>query len=430
MIEHYSPQFWRATLALCLGSFMIFANVYVVQPLLPMLAEQYQLGTLEVGLSCTVTTLTLGLSLLIFGPLSDVLGRNLLMLITMCGVVFCTFSLSMVETFTQLLCLRALQGFFLAGLPAIAIAYMGDEFSKKALISAVGIYISANSLGGIGGRLIGGFFGDWLGWQEAFLCMSLISFVCLSVFVWLLPASENFNAQPFKFKQMFKDALDHLSNPLLLIAYLIGGFNFFIFLNQYSYATFMLAAEPYGLPASLLGMLFLTYLSGTFGSYISSRLISILPQPLVIAAGVSCLMFGSLFTLQGSIPAIVGGFLVNAFGFFLAHSSASSWVNRTATHSKATASSIYLVFYYLGASSGGLYLDPFWQWQAWGGVIMGSLLVFFMTFSLAVFLHIKSSPTGSSFLCRLTSVSVKKFRSKDGISTPLSRRGTGRTTIG
>lgn len=392
MIEAHSSQFWRATLALCLGSFMIFSNVYVIQPLLPMLADQYQLNTLEVGLSCTVTTLTLGLSLLIFGPLSDVLGRNLLMVITMCGVVFITFALSQVETFSQLLLLRALQGFFLAGLPAMAIAYMGDEFSKPALVAAVGIYISANSLGGIGGRVIGGFVGDWLGWQETFLCMSLIGFICLSVFVWLLPASENFNAKPFHPGQMLRDMFDHLKNPLLLIAYLIGGLNFFIFLNQYSYATFKLAAEPYNLPASLLGMLFLTYLGGTFGSFISGRLSSLIPQPLVIASGISCLILGSLLTLQGSVVTIVLGFLINAFGFFLAHSCASSWVSRNAEHSKATASSIYLVFYYLGASTGGLYLDPFWQWQGWSGVVFGSLLVLVLTFSLALILYIKTRP--------------------------------------
>lgn len=392
MIESHSPQFWRATLALCLGSFMIFANVYVIQPLLPMLSEQYQLGTLEVGLSCTITTLTLGLSLLVFGPLSDVLGRNLLMVITMCGVVFTTFALSQVETFNQLLLLRGLQGFFLAGLPAMAIAYMGDEFSKPALVAAVGVYIGANSLGGIGGRLIGGFVGEWLGWQETFLCMSLLGFICLVIFVWLLPTSENFNAKPFKLNQMLGDMLDHLKNPVLLMAYLIGGFNFFIFLNQYSYATFMLAAEPYNLPASFLGMLFLTYLGGTFGSFISGRLSRYLSQPVVIVGGILCLMMGTVLTLQGTVLAIVSGFLINAFGFFTAHSSASSWVSRNALHSKATASSIYLVFYYLGASTGGLYLDPFWLWQAWDGVVMGSLLVLLMTFSLALVLQFKARP--------------------------------------
>ena len=47
------------------------------------------------------------------------------------------------------------------------------------------------------------------------------------------------------------------------------------------------------------------------------------------------------------------GFFISAFGFFLTHSLATGWVNQHATHAKASASALYLVFYYLGASTGG-----------------------------------------------------------------------------
>lgn len=390
MINTGTPQYWRAIAALCVGAFLVFANVYLTQPLLPMLADEFQLGSLAAGMSFTITTLTLGLSLLIFGPLSDAMGRNLLMSVTLAGVVFCTFSLALVETYNQLLFLRALQGFFLAGLPAMAIAYMGDEFSKPALISAVGVYISANTLGGIGGRLIGGFFGEWFGWQEAFLCLSLISFICLVLFVLLLPASEHFSPRPLKPTYMFAAIQRHLKTPTLLLAYLIGGLNFFIFLNQYSYATFLLASPAYGLPASVLGMLFLTYLSGTLGSAFSGKFIRHIPQPLVMAMGILLVMSGSLITLFETVQMIVVGFLINAFGFFLAHSAASSWVSHSALHSKATASSVYLVFYYLGASVGGFYLEPFWQWRLWQGVVEGSFIILSLTFVCSLVLYRKS----------------------------------------
>ena len=387
MIENDTVQFWRATLALCLGSFMVFANVYVTQPLLPMLTEEFQITSLQATWSFTVTTLTLGISLLLFGPLSDAIGRNTLMISSLTGVFLCTLALSQVESFEWLITLRAVQGIFLAGLPAIAIAFMGDEFSKKAVAVAVGLYISGNTLGGISGRLIGGFVGDWLGWQEAFLVMSLISLTCLCAFAWLLPAPKQFTAQPFSPRKVIANILSHLRNPLLLLAFLIGGFNFFIFLNQYSYATFLLSSSPYFLPASLLGLLFLTYLSGTVGSAISGRFNALYPQPIVMAVGIAILMLGSLLTLIPSVWGIVMGFFINAFGFFVTHSSASSWVGKNALHSRATASSIYLVFYYFGASSGGIYLDPFWTMFGWHGVIFASLLILLITFSLSIALH-------------------------------------------
>lgn len=376
-------QFWRTTLALCIGSFMIFANVYVTQPLLPMLTQDLAITPLQAGWSFTITTLMLGLSLLVYGPLSDTFGRKWLMVLSMSGAVLVTLLLSYTKDYETLLWLRAIQGFCLGGLPAIAIAYMGDELSKRALAIAVGLYISGNTLGGIGGRLIGGFFGDLIGWSDVFLVMTLVSFLCLLTFGLLLPASRHFEAQPAHPRRMALDLWGHLCNPRLLVAYLIGGFNFFIFINQYSYITFVLADAPYNLPASLLGMLFLTYLSGTLGSALSGHISRYLPQPVVMMGGIVVLMGGTLLTLMPDIRAIICGFLLNSLGFFMAHSAVSGWVSHTAIRARASASSLYLVFYYLGASSGGFYLDPFWHWQGWTGVVIGSLVVLSLTLSAA-----------------------------------------------
>ncbi|WP_430459556.1 MFS transporter [Thalassolituus sp. LLYu03] len=384
MIETRTAAFWRATLALALGSFTIFANLYVTQPLLPMLAHDFGVSPLEASWTFTVSTLTLGLSLLFYGPLSDAIGRRPIMLFTIAGATVVTIALSQTESFTTLLALRALQGLLLGGLPAVAIAYMGDEFTRKALFGAVGFYISANSLGGIGGRLIGGFMGDLAGWQSAFVLMSGLSVILCLVFAWMLPKSQHFVARPLHPKHMLRDLGSHLKNPALLLAFLIGGFNFFIFVNQYSYVTFLLADAPYNLPASLLGMLFLTYLSGTFGSAISGKAAQKLSQPVCMVMGISILMLGSLVTLLPGLGFIIGGLFINSFGFFFAHSSASSWVSHTAQQARASASSLYLVFYYLGASSGGFYLHLFWDWQGWSGVVGGSLLVLSATLMMAL----------------------------------------------
>lgn len=387
MIESGNPLFWRATFALCLGSFMIFANVYITQPLLPMLAQAFEVSPLAAGWTFTVTTLTLGLSLLLWGPLSDVIGRRWIMLLTMAGATLLTLLLSQTTDYISLLILRALQGFLLGGLPAVAIAWMGDEFSRKAMLLAVGLYIGGNSLGGISGRLIGGFVGDWLGWSEAFLVMTVLSLICLVVFTLLLPPSRHFQPRPLRPGQMLADLAMHVRNPLLLLAYLVGGFNFFIFVNQYSYITFVLADAPYNLPASLLGMLFLTYLGGTVGSSLSGKAGQRWSQPACMAAGILILMAGSVLTLFDSLGMIILGFLINSFGFFFAHSSASSWVSQNADRARASASSLYLLFYYSGASAGGFYLQPFWEWQAWPGVVVGSWLVLLVTLGLSLWLR-------------------------------------------
>ncbi|MBJ7555681.1 MFS transporter [Marinomonas spartinae] len=375
MVETGSRTFWRGTIALVIGSFMVFANVYVTQPLLPMIANEFHVSALQASASFTITTLTLGISLLFYGPISDAFGRKGLMVMTLLGVTCTTYALSVVHSFETLLLLRGLQGFFLAGLPAIAVAYLGDEYRPEALMVAVGLYIGGNTLGGIGGRLIGGFVGEWMGRSAAFAAMAGISLVFLIAFIVLLPASKQFESKPLKWSTIVSNMLGHLSNRRLVTAYVIGGLSFFVFINQYSYITFRLESKPYQLSSQYIGLLFLTYLAGTVGSAVSGRLAQRLAQPYIMVIGTLIFMLGSVITLSARLEIILCGLAINCFGFFLCHSTASSFVSRNAKYAKASASSLYLVGYYLGGSMGGYYLDPFWRTDQWQGVIIGSLIV-------------------------------------------------------
>ncbi len=386
MINYKSPAFYQSSFALCFAAVVVFANLHLLQPLLPVLSREFALTPLQSSWAYAVGTLTLGLSLLVYAALSDAWGRKKLLLLTLIGMTLSTLALTQVETFTALVCWRALQGLFLGGLPAVAIAYMGEEYSKPALVAAVGFYISANSLGGISGRLMAGALADIGHWQWVFWPVALMGALSC-YFIWrYLPASKSFSAKTFSLRQAFADNLLHLRQPLLLLSYLIGGLNFFIFLNQYTYIAFVLSDAPHNLSSFWIGLLFVTYFTGTIGSALSGKVAQRIPVPLGMALGVIILMLGTLVTLHSSLLMIVLGFFINAFGFFLTHSLASSWVSQNALRAKASASALYLVFYYVGASSGGVYLQPFWHWLNWQGVVLGALLMYGLTLLLCLWL--------------------------------------------
>ncbi len=366
---------------------MVFSNLYITQPLLPMLQQAFAISPLQANATLSVSTLTLGICLLFFGSLSDAIGRRTIILWTLALLSLTTVLASLAADFHQLLFLRALQGIFIAGLPAAAMAYMGDEFEPAALMYAVGLYIGANSLGGIAGRLVSGWAASNWGWQSSFLILGVFDFVCLVLVFRLLPPSRRFESSPWRPGNMLADVTRHLGNPSILVACLISGLNFFIFVNQYSFITFVLAAEPYNLGADWLGLLFLTYLTGTLAAGFSGRLVAGRSQPLTMAFGILLIALGSLLTLVPHLGAIVSGFFINALGFFLAHSQASGWVTRHAKTARASAASLYLTFYYAGATLGGFYLALFWRWWSWNGVVAGSLLVLAISFAMAVWLR-------------------------------------------
>ncbi|MBP5979011.1 MAG: MFS transporter [Halomonas sp.] len=384
MIADKTPAWWRATMALCLGSFLVFINLYVPQPLLPELKTAYEVSTLGVSLLMSVATLSLAFALLVFGPLSDAIGREGIMRITLLLAGGCSLLLAFAPNFESLLALRLIQGFVLGGLPAVAIAWMGDAFEKPALLSAVGLYIGANTLGGISGRIVGGAAAEVGGSSAAFIAVGAMTLVGCAIFWRLLPNSRAFTPKRFQLRRALTDIAGHLRTPVLLAAYCLGGINFLIFINQYSYITFRLAVEPYQLAASGLGLIFLTYLGGTFASTISGRLAQRYSPASCMMAGVVILMLGTAVTLNDSLVLIILGLTINAFGFFLAHSLASSWVGRYAQGARGSASALYLVFYYVGASLGGFWLEPFWQGAGWTGIAWGSWILLSVTLMITL----------------------------------------------
>lgn len=74
--------------------------------------------------------------------------------------------------------------------------------------------------------------------------------------------------------------------------------------------------------------------------------------------------------------------------FFAAHSIASGWVSKRATHDKAQASSLYLFFYYFGSSVGGTVGGIFWMHFGWIGVV--AMITVFLVIACGLTFVLKS----------------------------------------
>lgn len=372
MIYIKSPQYYKTVAALALGSFAIFANLYCVQPLLPVIAQEFNKGLLDSTLVLTIGTFGLAGSLILYGAISDAIGRYWLMLFSLIASLFVSLLMLLVNDFEEILTLRLAHGIVLGALPAVAIAYIGEEFSPHLIPGVVGIYIATNTLGGISGRLFGGFIAEYFYWKNLYWIMASINLASLSImYLWLAPP-RNFVKQQIKFTIMLKDIWKHLKHFELLAIYIVIGIAFGMFINLYSYLSFLLVKPPYNVGPGFIGLLFVTYLAGTFASVISGKLSAKIGQLNSILTGILIFMVGILFLFSGDLKVTVVGLLINAFGLFLAHSVSSGWVNMRAKNAKASASASYLVFYYLGASIAPILLFPFWNMGGWKATLVGA----------------------------------------------------------
>jgi len=368
-IQKGTKAFHKANWALFLAGFITFANLYITQPLLPTFAEEFHVSPAVASLSLSVTTFALSISMIIVGSLSEAWGRKSLMTISIFAASILTLALAFAPNFEMILVLRVLQGVVFAGLPAIAMAYLGEEINPSSLGVAMGLYISGNSVGGLSGRIIIGTLTDLYNWQVGMIVLGIISLLISMLFVWMLPNSKHFTARPLQIKALTTSLIQHLKDPSMLCLFGISFVLMGSFVTLYNYIGFKLMAPPYNLSAAIVGWIFIIYLVGTFSSAWFGGLADRYGRQKMLLLSIAIMLIGAILTLHGLLSLKIIGITIFTFGFFAAHSIASGWVSKRAAHDKAQASSLYLFFYYFGSSVGGTVGGVFWMHFGWIGVI-------------------------------------------------------------
>lgn len=361
----------RATFALFCAGLATFALLYSVQPILPMLASHFAVSSASSSLSLSVTTFSLALGLLVAGALSESLGRKQMMQVALLLACLLGLATALVDDWYLLLLLRTLLGLALSGLPALAMAYVGDEFDPHSLPVAMGLYIGGTALGGLLGRLLAGLFSDLGGWPLALGGIAAIGLLAWALFVWLLPPSRNFQAQPLSVRGLLGNFAKHLRCADLRLLFVLSFLLMGCFVALFNYIGFYLSADPFLLSNTLIGLLFTVYLFGIVSSNWSGRLAQRYGASNLLLASVVVMLFGAILCLLPWLASIIGGLALFTVGFFAAHAVASGMVGRLAQSARAQASSLYLCAYYLGSSVLGYTGGWIWQRSAWTGLIAG-----------------------------------------------------------
>lgn len=383
-IQKGSKDFTKANLALFAAGLCTFANLYITQPLLPVFSDEFGISPATASLSLSIATVILSFSLILFGSLSEAWGRKNIMTVSIISSAVLTLILACSPSFESLLILRAVQGFVLAGVPAIAMAYLGEEMEPSSLGAAMGLYISGNSVGGLVGRIFMGTMTDLFTWRIGIILLGILSIVISLYFIWALPPSRNFKARPLNFAILTKSLLQHVKDPGLVslfgIAFVLMG----SFVTLFNYISYKLLDEPYSLSASIVGWIFIVYLVGTFSSAWFGSLSDRFGRQRVLFVGILIMFSGALLTLPVNLVIKIAGITIFTFGFFGAHSIASGGVSFRAKKDKAQASSLYLFAYYFGSSVGGTTGGVFWHYYGWNGIVVFISGMLFIALILAL----------------------------------------------
>jgi MFS transporter, YNFM family, putative membrane transport protein len=364
-----SPAHRAARWALFVGGFATFGMFYGPQPLLPLFGSAFALDAARASEVLSATAGAMALGLIPAGFLAQRYGPKPVMLAAIVLGALCSLLCAVAPSYPVLIALRALLGLSLAGLPAVSAAWLAEEVDPRALGQSVGLIIAGNAAGGMTCRLVCGLLADHTGWRGAFAGLGLLGALGALEFWRSLPPSRRHRPRPLHPRHALGDLRAVAAEPgaksLFVLALLLMG----SFVSFYNYLGFRLVQAPFALSHATIGAVFLLYVVGMFSSPWGGRSADRRGSSRVLAEMLALGAAGLALTLSNSLVAIIAGVALFTFGFFAAHSVASSWVGRRARHSKSLASATYLTTYYLGASSMGWLGGLAWQAGAWAGVL-------------------------------------------------------------
>lgn len=379
-----------ATVAVLAAGLAVFNGLYVTQAMLPALVDAFDTTPTVAALTVSVATGMLAICVVPASILSERFGRNRVLIISAIAASLIGLTLPLAHTIHQLIALRLLHGAFIAGTPAVAMAWLAEELDHRFLARAMGVYVAGNSVGGLTGRLIPSMLLEVTDWRVAILCASLLALGFAIVVAVTLPRQQFFQPKALQFRTEYESMVTHWKTPSLAAMFLIAFLAMGVFVSLYNFLAFRLI-DYFELSPGIVALAFLAYLSGTYSAARAGVLAEKFSRGTVLVFSTAAFIIGLLLTATPWLWLTLTGLLIFTASFFAAHSIASGWVGAIAEHNRAEASSMYVLCYYLGSSVVGALSGLVFTALPWWGFVGTLALLASAMLVLGVFAHARQT---------------------------------------
>lgn len=368
----------RTSAALFLIGVATFASLNAPQSILFAIGQDLGLKPARAALVTTASTAGLAAGVLPWVFVSDRVGRYWALTSSATLSAVTGLAVRALPTFETVLVGRVAEGMMLAGVPVTAITYARELLPTKYTARAAGFFVGGAAVGGWAGRLISSTLADSFGWRAGLFASSGFSTAVVILFLLVAPRRAHRTRPPRAGGRVgWKSLVTGRQAAMYAQAFLLTG----AFFALYNYVGFRLSRDPFNLSQQQIGLIYGTYLAGTFASLSAGCLVGVVGRRPVLLFGTGAIFLGGAVTLASNLWILVCGLVLVTAGFFGAHSVVSGWVGAEVS-AGTRASSIYTLAYYGGASLFGWLGGEAYQSYSWPGLVAG---VMFLTTIAAIF---------------------------------------------
>ena len=268
------------------SSVMMIMGVSLVYPVLPVIADAFDIGEGSIGLVLTAFTVPAIFLSPVGGMLIDLRGRKQVLVSSLLLYGVSGLAILLVDSLPSLLAFRFLQGMAYAGIMPLVVVLIGDTFSKEQETTAQGVKVMLDRTALLVIPAASGALGA-IAWQLPFALYAAAIPLGLAAWRWLPePSITKHSHAPTYVKGVFRASMRVRS----ITIFSMSSMRFFLEMSFFIYVP-LYAIDRLGVEVSRGGLLFTVF---AIGSIVTAGMVGAIARrferlPMVIGA----------FTLQG-----------------------------------------------------------------------------------------------------------------------------------
>jgi predicted MFS family arabinose efflux permease len=362
-----TPSLRFVVLVLAVAAGASVGNLWILQPVMPMVARAFAISPRAVGAVSMLTQVGYGLGMFLFVPLGDVVERRGLMLVFVAAVAATLVGVAAAPSAAVLAVASLLVG-AANMVPQMAVPLAAHLAPAEARGRAVGTVMGGLLVGILLARTAAGFIGAHLGWRAVYVVAAALMVALGVALRVLLPRSPPQVTLPYPtlLHSMFSLARE---DRVLREAAALGACAFAAFTAFWSTLAFHLEAS-FGLGADAAGLFGLLGAGGALAAPLLGRLADRTSARANAGIALAVALAGWLVfcALGMRLWGLVAGVLLLDVGVQSTHVSNLARVHGRRPEARGRMNTVYMVSYFAGGALGTAV--GAWAWTAfrWTGV--------------------------------------------------------------
>lgn len=341
---------------LSISAFFASLSQNIYTPIIPLIRDSFDVSVSLVNFTVSSFIFIVAVIQILLGTVVDQQDKKRLLQISLIlmgvSAVICAYT----NSFTLFILFRMVQAIGAGVIPLVAISMVAQLFEEEARGNAMGSYQILLTLAPAVAPVLGGFIGEYFGYEGIFYILFLIATILLLLVVYL-PSEKGEKAAERKAKGFFQTYKaifsHHIGASMMIVSFIV----FFIYFAVLVYLPVMLQ-DYYHVSLQVVGLLYLPLtVSMILGSMLFKRLqkkISLhrLVVSILIAMPLEIMIFGMFHTYSLIWLSII----LFGYGIMVGFSTPlfSTLISKEYSENRGTALGVFNFVRYVGMALGGM----------------------------------------------------------------------------